>query len=170
LQGTSGVLPPIAPWMTARLAGFPGADVVTDLAALGVRRAIVRTQLLSTPMRASVERAGASRRLLKRLWTFGPTVVYALRPHRVVRPIAGRGRPLERGAWRATASASPDAAARAIDSDPATGWRTWDALDASVQHTWYDPRSLLERWQAFAARAPATLTIDLGEPVVVSWI
>jgi hypothetical protein len=170
LQGTSGVLPPIAPWMTTRLAAFPAPDVVDDLGALGVRRVVVHTRLLSPTMRADVERAAAARRLFKRRWAQEPTVVYALRPHRALHAVVGHGHPLDRGAWHVTASASPEGALRAVDADPDTGWRSWDVLDASVQRSWHDPRSILARWQAFMARAPATLTIDLGATVSVSWV
>ena len=170
LQGMSGVLPPMYPYITSRLPEFPAPDVVADLAALGVTRAVVHTPMLGAPARAALEDAERTRRLLKRRWARGTTVVYALRPV-APRPLArDAGRPLDRTGWRATASQAASLAAFAIDDDPATAWRSWGDLDASVQRTWYHPMSILERWQVFLAKAPATLTVDLGTTVPASAI
>ena len=88
--------------------------------------------------------------------------VYALRPSLTPAPTLPAGRQLDRTGWRATANAAADLAPRAFDADPATGWRSWGDLDASVQRATWEPRSILERWNAHLQRAPATLTIDLG--------
>lgn len=168
VQGTSGVLPPLAPWMTQRLASFPEPGVVADLAALGVTRVVAHGRTMPQGMRDAIERAAAERRLLKRRWARDPTVVYSLRPQHHRPSDAGRGRPLDRADWVATASASPRGAPRAIDGNPSSGWRSWDDLDESVQRTWYEPFSILSRWHTFLARAPAVLTIDLGAAVRVA--
>jgi hypothetical protein len=164
LQGMSGVLPPMYPWVSGRLARFPAPDVVADLRALGVTRVVVHTSFLGAEVRAAIADAERARRVLKRRWARGPTIVYALRPA-APRVAAASGRPVPRTAWRATASVAPDLAPRAIDDDPATAWQSWGDLDASVQRAWYHPLSVLERWQVFLATSPATLTIDLGTTV-----
>ncbi len=165
LQGTSGVEPPMYRWMVDRLTRFPDDDVVADLTALDVRTAIVHRRLLPPDDDARLDAAARARRVVKPRWSRGDTVVYALRPHRNER----RGeRALDRAGWRATASAAPSLAPRAIDDDPRTAWESWGDLDASVQRVWYDPRPVLDRWIAFTRGGPATLTVDLGATTTVS--
>jgi hypothetical protein len=161
LQGMSGILPTMYPWIGARLAAFPAPDVVADLSALGVRRAIVNLQMLTPSTARAYEDAARARRVIKRRWAQGSSVVYSLRP-RMPRALRETGRPIPRDAWRATASVSQSQAANAIDGDPETAWRSWGDLDASVQSSWYDPMPVLQRWQVFLATAPAMLTVDLG--------
>ena len=169
-QGTSGVEPPMYRYLVERLARFPDADVVADLAALDVHLAVVHRQLLPPDARAPLEQAARDRRVVKERWSHGQTAVYALRPARHSRPARAPERPLDRATWHATASASPDLAPLAIDHDPRTAWRSWGDLDASVQRTWYDPRPILDRWKAFIQAGPATLTVDLGATASVSSI
>jgi hypothetical protein len=170
LQGMSGVLPPMYPWMSGRLARFPAPDVVTDLRALGVTRAVVRTDLVPEAMRTALADAERARRLLKRRWAAGSTVVFSLRPASRRSAPRDAGRPVPRDGWRATASVAPSLAPRAIDDDVATAWQSWGDLDASVQRAWYHPMSVLDRWQVFLATTPATLTVDLGATVPASAI
>jgi hypothetical protein len=170
LQGTSGVEPPMYRYVVHRLERFPDADVIADLAALDVRRAIVHRQLLPADARASLETAARARRVLKQRWSHGPTVVYALRPAHRTRAPRPDERPLARAAWRATASSAPSLAPLAIDDDPRTAWRSWGDLDASVQRAWHDPRPILDRWTAFLKAGPATFTLDLGGAASVSSI
>lgn len=168
LAGMSGILPPMYPYMTRRLEGFPAPGVVADLVALGVEHVVVHDRALPAATRAALDAAEREGRLLKRRWAHGPTAVYALRPSLVPPATALPGRALDRGAWRVTATASPALAPHAVDDDPGTGWRPWGELDASVQRAWYVPTPILERWQQFLDATPATLTIDLGAPAHVT--
>jgi hypothetical protein len=170
LHGVSGIQPPIYPYVAERTNTFPAPGVVADLVALGVRRAIVHTQLLSAEARAALDAAARDRRLLKLRWAQEPIAVYALRPSLAPPATLPAGRELDRTAWRATANAAVALAPRAFDADPTTGWRSWGDLDATVQHAGYERTPILERWNAFLAKTPATLTIDLGAPARVTGV
>jgi len=169
LQGMSGILPTMYPWIGARLAAFPAPDVVADLSALGVRRAVVNQRALTKETARAYADAERARRVIKRRWAYGSTVVYSLRP-RMPRALREIGRPLPRTGWQATASVSASQAANAIDGDSGTAWRSWGDLDASVQSVWYQPLSVLQRWQVFLATTPATLMVDLGASVPATTI
>ncbi len=80
LNGVSGIEPTMYPYVARRLADFPAADVVDDLATLGVRHAIVHTRALSPATRAALDEAERARRVIKRRWAHGDTIAYALRP------------------------------------------------------------------------------------------
>jgi hypothetical protein len=172
LQGMSGVEPPMYRYMVDRLARFPEPDVVADLAALDVRHAVVHRQLLTAGANAQLDAAARNRRVLKAVWSHGPTTVYALRPSRRTPSVRASEHPLDRTGWRATASAGAglDLAPLAIDDDPRTAWRSWGDLDASVQRLRHEPRPILERWKAFLQLGPAKLTVDLGATPSVSSI
>jgi hypothetical protein len=168
LNGVSGIQPPVYPYMAKRLESFPAPGVVGELVALGVELAIVHTRSVPPPMRAALDAAERERRLLKRRWAGGSTVVYSLRPSLDPPTIRPAGRALERRGWRVTANISPSFAPRVADDDPATGWRPWGDLNESVQRAWYEPTPILERWKAFLDATPATLTIDLGATAPVT--
>jgi hypothetical protein len=168
LNGNTGVLPPVYPYMKQRLQAFPARDVVTDLVALGITHAVVRIDRLAPETQALVTAAESERRLLKRRWASGTTVVYSLRRALRPRPAPPAGLPLARVAWRASASVATDLAMRAIDGDPTSAWRSWGDLEADVTSLAYRPRPILARWNAFLETVPATLTIDLGAPALVA--
>jgi hypothetical protein len=170
LTGTSGIQPVFYPYLAKRLESFPARGVVAELVTLGIEHAIVHTHAVPPAMRTALDSAEHEGRWLKRRWSAGQTVVYALRPSLATPTLRPEGRPLERRGWRVTANVSPSLAARAVDDDRSAGWRPWGDLDASIQHAWYDPTPILDRWQTFLDAAPATLTIDLGAPARVTGI
>ena len=65
LHGVSGIQPPMYPYVAERLNAFPAPGAVAELVALGVRRAVVHTQLVSAETRAALDAAAHERRLLK---------------------------------------------------------------------------------------------------------
>jgi hypothetical protein len=154
--------------MKDRLRTFPAPDVVTELVALGITHAVVRSELMAPEARALVDAAAHERRVLKRRWAHGTTVVYALRPSLRPRAAPAAGRPLARTAWHASASVATALAGRAIDDDPASEWRSWGDLEADVASLGHRPQPILARWDAFLEKAPATLRIDLGRSTRVA--
>jgi hypothetical protein len=170
LTGVSGIQPTMYPYMARRLEGFPAPGVIADLVALGVEHAIVHERRVPPAMRTALDAAEREGRLLKRRWASDGAVVYSLRPSLEPSTVRPAGHALERRGWRVTATASGGLAGRVADEDPATAWRPWADLDASVQRAWYEATPLLDRWKAFLDTVPATLTIDLGGPTRVTGV
>jgi hypothetical protein len=189
LNGNTGVVPPLYPYMQRELERFPDRDVLAELVALGITHAVVHE---SGPPPDAERIAGvvAARRLLKVRHVSPGAVVYAIRPSLRSAARAPSGHRLDRAGWRVTATAAADLAARAIDDDPATTWQSWGDFDAAVRRTWYDrvplltrwwrligaappaygpgglwyhPAPELERWWRAVSARPVRLTVDLGE-------
>lgn len=168
LNGTSGILPPISPWMQRRLERFPDPDVIADLRALGVTHAVVHGRALTPEARPRIE-AAVAQRLLKVRHAAGDTVVYSLRPSLRVRAVVPTGRRLDDAGWRLTASTSDALTPLAIDDDPTTAWSTWEQINAELRHEWFNPMPIVPRWQRYlAATQPSRLTVDLGAVVPVT--
>ncbi len=163
LNGTSGILPPIGPYMQKRLERFPQDDVVAELVALGITHAVVHTDRLLPGPAAQLEATAARRRVMKVRWRSPRTVVYALRPSLHAPTIVPSGEALPRRGWTVTASTAADTAARAIDGDPDSTWSSWGELDAGLTERWYDRTPVLERWTRYLAHQPSRLILDLGD-------
>ncbi|HEV7731284.1 MAG TPA: hypothetical protein VGR62_03935 [Candidatus Binatia bacterium] len=168
LNGTSGILPPIGPYMQKRLERFPEDDVIAELVALGITHAVVHTERLAPADAARLDAAATRRHVLKARWTSPRTVVYALRPSLRAPAIVPNGEPLPHQGWTITASAAADTAARAIDDDPDSTWSSWGDLDRGLRERWYDPSSVLARWKDYLDHQPARLTLDLGRERTVT--
>ncbi len=167
LNGTSGILPPLSPWMERRLQRFPDADVIADLRALGITHAVVHEAPLPAPAKARLA-AAVQQRLLKVRRREGGTVVYALRPSLRPRTVVPAGRPVDRAGWRLDANTADWLAPFAIDDDPATAWSSWGAIDRELRNEWYNPTPIVPRWQQYLAKQPTRMTLDLGQVTPVT--
>jgi hypothetical protein len=169
LNGTSGILPPISPWMQARLPGFPDADVIADLRALGITHAVVDTKPLPPQVLARLDGAVADRRLKVR-HRAGDSVVYSLRPSLRVRTVRPSGRRLDPATWTVTASTAARANRIVLGDDPAASWSSWSPLNDELRAEWYNPTPIVARWQRRLDAEPSRVTIDLGVEATVTGV
>jgi hypothetical protein len=167
LNGTSGILPPLSPWMERRLQRFPDADVIADLRALGITHAVVHEAPLPAPVKARLA-AAVEQRLLKVRRREGGTVVYSLRPSLRPRTVVPKGRPVDHSGWTLGANTAEWLAPFAIDDDPTTSWSSWGAIDRELRQEWYNPTPIVPRWQQYLARQPTRMTLDLGQVTPVT--
>ncbi len=170
VNGNSGLLPPLYPYLARRLERFPDDDVLALLRALDVDHVVVHAGVyLPAAVRArlAVMRADAQAPLALS-WAHGVTQVLAIRDAAPAPALVLRGRRLERSAWRATASQAGALAGLALDADPESAWSNIADLERGLRERWYDPVPFAERWAEFTASQPTRLAVDLGASVAVT--
>ena len=168
VNGSSGIVPPMYPFVLREIDRFPDDDVVADLRALGATHVVAQLARMR-PLRdgrldAALARPHPS---LKRVLAHRGTVVLAIRPRLRPAHLVMPGPHLDRSRWTATASHAAGQAGLAIDADVETYWGSWSDLEAGLRR-WYQPVPFMERVAAFDASLPVRLEIDFGEPILVS--
>jgi len=163
LNGSMGIVPPMHPYMTARLAPPVDRDVLAELGALGITHLVLHEEGMPPAQVAALAQATQGPHApLKLRARFPRTTVLALRPGLRLAPTAPPAPALARTAWHASASVNRVDAAAAIDDDPQSAWRAWGVLERRLRTRWYDRTSFVERWRRFLAAQPARLAVDLG--------
>jgi hypothetical protein len=170
VNGNSGLLPPLYPHLLRELERFPAPDVLGLLRGLGVTHAVVHAGIyLPRPVREQLAAMrGDPNAPLRLRYEGGDTLVYAIEGPTPPGPLSWRGRPLDRHAWRVSASHAAGLAAAAVDADPETYWSNLGDLEAGLREGWHHAVSFDERWAGFVATQPSRFTVDLGAPASVT--